>query len=228
MTPVVRFPCPSARLAPDASTPACSASDRARGPSLRRSCPHRRGRGTRRGKGEDDGQQGRPRHRRLVRHRRSHCPETARTRLHHLRRGPASRTHGSPHRRGHPHPGDGCHRRGIHAGRNQAHPRRTRPDRRPGQRRRLRLLRRHRGRAAGRGPAPVRGQRLRRARLTQLVLPAMRDQRAGTIINITSMGGKIYTPARRLVPRHQVRPRSPQRLPAPGGRTVRHPASRAR
>jgi NAD(P)-dependent dehydrogenase (short-subunit alcohol dehydrogenase family) len=32
------------------------------------------------------------------------------------------------------------------------------------------------------------------ARLTQLALPHMRDQRAGTIINITSMGGKIYTP----------------------------------
>jgi NAD(P)-dependent dehydrogenase (short-subunit alcohol dehydrogenase family) len=32
------------------------------------------------------------------------------------------------------------------------------------------------------------------ARLTQLVLPQMRDRRSGTIINITSMGGKIYTP----------------------------------
>ena len=32
------------------------------------------------------------------------------------------------------------------------------------------------------------------ARLTQLVLPHMRERRSGTIINVTSMGGKIYTP----------------------------------
>ncbi len=32
------------------------------------------------------------------------------------------------------------------------------------------------------------------ARLIQLVLPSMRSQRSGTIINITSMGGKIHTP----------------------------------
>jgi short-subunit dehydrogenase len=32
------------------------------------------------------------------------------------------------------------------------------------------------------------------ARLTQLVLPYMREQKAGKIINISSMGGKIYTP----------------------------------
>ena len=32
------------------------------------------------------------------------------------------------------------------------------------------------------------------ARLTQLALPHMREQRSGTIVNVTSMGGKIYTP----------------------------------
>ena len=32
------------------------------------------------------------------------------------------------------------------------------------------------------------------ARLIQLALPHMREQRSGTIVNITSMGGKIHTP----------------------------------
>jgi short-subunit dehydrogenase len=32
------------------------------------------------------------------------------------------------------------------------------------------------------------------ARLTQLLLPVMRARGAGKIINISSMGGKVYTP----------------------------------
>jgi short-subunit dehydrogenase len=32
------------------------------------------------------------------------------------------------------------------------------------------------------------------ARLTQLVLPYLREKKAGTIINMSSMGGKVYTP----------------------------------
>ncbi|MFC8435145.1 SDR family NAD(P)-dependent oxidoreductase, partial [Streptomyces sp. NPDC057253] len=31
-------------------------------------------------------------------------------------------------------------------------------------------------------------------RLTQLVLPHMRERKSGTVINVTSMGGKIHTP----------------------------------
>jgi len=32
------------------------------------------------------------------------------------------------------------------------------------------------------------------ARLTQLIIPSMRNQKSGTIINTSSMGGKVYTP----------------------------------
>lgn len=57
-------------------------------------------------------------------------------------------------------------------------------------------------------------------RLAQLVLPYMRTQRAGTIVNITSMGGKIYTPLGGWY-RGEVRPRSTQRLPPSRGQALR-------
>ena len=44
------------------------------------------------------------------------------------------------------------------------------------------------------------------ARLTQLVLPHMRAQHDGVIINISSIGGKITTPLGGWVPRHQICP----------------------
>jgi NAD(P)-dependent dehydrogenase (short-subunit alcohol dehydrogenase family) len=60
------------------------------------------------------------------------------------------------------------------------------------------------------------------ARLTQLALPHMRQQRAGKIVNITSMGGRIYTPPGSWRPRHQARTRGLVRLSANRARSVRH------
>ena len=47
-------------------------------------------------------------------------------------------------------------------------------------------------------------------RMCQLVLPGMREQRWGRIVNIGSMGGKAHVPRRRHLPRDQVRSRGAQ------------------
>ena len=58
-------------------------------------------------------------------------------------------------------------------------------------------------------------------RMCQLVLPAMRAQRSGRIVNVTSMGGQLHLPGRRLLPRHQVRGGGDQRRAALRGRGLR-------
>ena len=113
--------------------------------------------------------------------------------------------------------------------RRRADRRRDRPHRRAGQQRRLRLLRRasrtcrwtrRAASSTSTCSAPI--------RLTQLVLPHMRAQRSGTIINITSMGGKIHTPLGGWYHGTKFAARGPQRLPAPGGQAVRHRRRRHR
>ena len=60
------------------------------------------------------------------------------------------------------------------------------------------------------------------ARLTQLVHPDHAAPADGRIINISSVGGKIYEPLGPLVPRHQVRRGRFERLAAPGTGAVRN------
>jgi NAD(P)-dependent dehydrogenase (short-subunit alcohol dehydrogenase family) len=49
------------------------------------------------------------------------------------------------------------------------------------------------------------------SRMCQLVLPGMRRQGWGRIVNISSMGGKLIFPGGRLLPRHQTRRGGDQR-----------------
>ena len=71
----------------------------------------------------------------------------------------------------------------------------TRPDRRTGQQRRVRVVRRGRGRADRRGATAVRGQRLRPGPADPARHAAhARAGSSGRIINISSIGGKFYEP----------------------------------
>ena len=54
------------------------------------------------------------------------------------------------------------------------------------------------------------------ARLTQLVLPHMRAQGRGRILNISSMAGRITMPLGAWYHAHQVRPRGVQRCTTHG------------
>ena len=65
-------------------------------------------------------------------------------------------------------------------------------------------------------------------RLTQLVLPKMRAQRWGKIVNVGSMGGRLTFPGRRLLPRDQARGRGDLRRAALRAARLRHRRDPAR
>ena len=65
-------------------------------------------------------------------------------------------------------------------------------------------------------------------RLTQLVLPKMRAQRWGKIVNVGSMGGRLTFPGGGLLPRDQARARGDLRRAALRGARLRHRRDPAR
>ena len=58
--------------------------------------------------------------------------------------------------------------------------------------------------------------------MTKLVLPGMRRQRWGRVVNLSSMGGKLTFPGGALLSRDQARGRSAQRRLAVRGERLRH------
>ena len=65
-------------------------------------------------------------------------------------------------------------------------------------------------------------------RMCQLVLPGMREQRWGKIVNVSSMGGQPHLPRRRALPRDEVRGRGALRRAALRGPRLRRRRGRDR
>ena len=99
---------------------------------------------------------------------------------------------------------------------------RARRGRRADQQRRLQPVRRDRvGRRWTKCAASSRPTSSASCACRQLVLPRMRAQRWGKIVNLSSMGGESRLPGRRLLPRDQVRGRGDLRRAALRGQGLR-------
>ena len=125
---------------------------------------------------------------------------------------------------------DGRHRRRLDGRRHRPDRRRAGAHRPPGQQRRLRLVRRRRGRADRRGTAAVRGQRLRPRPPRPARHPPHAHPEVGPDHQHLLDRREVLRAVRRVVPRHQVRGGGLQRQPPHGAAAVRHPgrADRAR